>query len=253
MKHFSLLIIAFFVVQLVTGQQFITQGTIEYEVKANVKKTMGNDSWDEMMKENMSDFKIGYYTYSFKDDKSVYKFSRWNETIKIPKWWKESDEEDVWSYDFKNSKGIRVRNINGTKFYIADSFPQINWKISNESREIAGFNCRKATGIIFDSVFVFAFYTDEITIPGGPCSISGLPGTILGLTIPRMYTSYIATKVSVANITDASIEAPDTKKPYTNTNFKLFIEEKTKEWFSWGDDEEENKKQKAQFLWGIYL
>jgi GLPGLI family protein len=35
-----------------------------------------------------------------------------------------------------------------------------------------------------EDVYVFAFYTDDITtISGGPCSINGLPGMILGLTI----------------------------------------------------------------------
>jgi GLPGLI family protein len=54
---------------------------------------------------------------------------------------------------------------------------KIEWKLSpNETREFAGFMCRKATGVIFDSVYVFAFYTDEITVSGGPMGLHGLPG-----------------------------------------------------------------------------
>jgi hypothetical protein len=30
---------------------------------------MSNDSWDEMIKDNMSDLKISYYTYSFEKQK----------------------------------------------------------------------------------------------------------------------------------------------------------------------------------------
>jgi hypothetical protein len=33
---------------------------------------MSNDSWDEMIKDNMSDLKISYYTYSFENNKSIY-------------------------------------------------------------------------------------------------------------------------------------------------------------------------------------
>ena len=71
---------------------------------------------------------------------------------------------------------------------------------------IAGFNCRKAVTKIFDSVYVFAFYTDEIIISGGPCSINGLPGMILGVTIPRLYTSWIATKVMLNGVDENTIK-----------------------------------------------
>ena len=104
-----------------------------------------------------------------------------------------------------------------------------------------------------DSVYVFAFYTDEITISGGPCSINGLPGMILGLTIPRLYTSYLATKVMVTGVNTADIKPIASKKYYSIASLKTTINERTKEWFSWGDDEEENKKQKNQFLWNIFL
>jgi GLPGLI family protein len=89
------------------------------------------------------------------------------------------------------------KQIAGTNFVIADSIPKIEWKITNENREIVGYNCRKAVGKIMEDVYVFAFYTDDITISGGPCSINGLPGMIFRLTIPRLYTSYVATKVDV--------------------------------------------------------
>jgi GLPGLI family protein len=239
---------------LADAQVFINKAEIEYEVNTNIKKTMSNDNWDEMMKENMSDFKIAYYNYTFAENKSIYKFSRWSDKTKIPNWYKEGDEEAIYYSDFNSSKFNIQKQIQGTKFIIEDSVPSIKWKITNESREIAGFNCRKAVGKIFDSVYVFAFYTDDITIAGGPCSISGLPGMILGLSIPRLYTSYIATKVNVsATINTTIIKPPTTKKPYTYKSLKKFVSEKTEEWFSWGDDKEENNRQKSMFWWNTFL
>jgi hypothetical protein len=38
-----------------------------------------------------------------------------------------------------------------------------------------------------EDVYVFAFYTDDITISGGPCSINGTRYDFR-LTIPRLYT-----------------------------------------------------------------
>ncbi len=60
------------------SQTFINSAVVEYEVKVNVKKTMGNNSWAEMLKENLPAFKTGYFHYTFADNNSVYKFNRWD-------------------------------------------------------------------------------------------------------------------------------------------------------------------------------
>jgi GLPGLI family protein len=250
--------ILFFITALIftstsIAQQYVDQAVIEYEVNTNVKKTMSNDSWDEMMKENLSDLKTSYFTYTFADNKSIFKFDRWSPKTKVPKYQKESDEENIWYFDFTAGRMNMQKQIVGTNFVIADSIPNIQWKITNENREIAGYNCRKAVGKIMDDVYIFAFYTDDITISGGPCSINGLPGMILGLTIPRLYTSYIATKVDVMVSNTSDIKPITAKKTYDLISLKALIEEKTKDWYSYGDDKEENKRQKNIFLLNAFL
>lgn len=235
------------------AQQFIDKAVIEYEVSTNLKKTMSNDSWDEMMKENLSDLKISYFTYTFADNKSIYKFNRWSPKTRIPKHEKDADEENTWYLDFATRKMNMQKQIVGTNFLIADSIPNIEWKITNEHREIAGYNCRKAVGKIMDDVYVYAFYTDDITISGGPCSINGLPGMILGLTIPRLYTSFIATKIDLEINNTSEIKPITAKKTYDLIGLKSLIEEKTKDWFTYGEDKEEGKRQKNLFLWNAFL
>jgi len=235
------------------AQQFIDKAVIEYEVNTNLKKTMSNDSWDEMMKDNLSDLKISYFTYTFADNKSIYKFDRWSPKTRIPKYQKEADEENTWYFDFTTRKMNMQKQIVRTNFVIADSVPNIQWKITNEHREIAGYNCRKAVGKIMDDVYVFAFYTDDITISGGPCSINGLPGMILGLSIPRLYTSFIATKIDLNSSNTSDIKPISAKKTYDLVGLKSMIEEKTKDWFKYGEDKEENKRQKNLFLWNAFL
>jgi len=253
MKRTLILCILLVTIVAANAQQFIDKAVIEYEVKTSIKKTLSNDSWADMLKDNMSEFKTAYYTYTFADNKSIYKFDRWDTKTKIPVWFKEGDEENVWYFDFNTGKLNMKKQIQGTDFIIADSIIPIQWKLANENREIAGFNCRKAIGKIMDSVYVFAFYTEEITIPGGPCTVNGLPGMILGLSIPRLYTSYIATKVMVNNVSEAAIKPTAAKKPYTYASLQSLIEEKTKEWFTWGDDKAENQRRKNLFLWNAYL
>ncbi|GGA68288.1 GLPGLI family protein [Flavobacterium palustre] len=253
MKPILFFIAAFIFTSTLQAQQFVDKAVIEYEVSTNLKKTMSNDSWDEMLKENLSDLKISYFNYTFADNKSLFKFDRWSPKTRIPKHEKDADEENSWYFDFTTGTMSMQKQIVGTNFVIADSIPKIEWKITNENREIAGYNCRKAVGKIMDDVYVFAFYTDDITISGGPCSISGLPGMILGLTIPRLYTSYIATKVDVTFTNASEIKPITAKKMYDLKGLRTMIEEKTKDWFSYGDDKEENKRQKNMFFWNAFL
>lgn len=234
-----------------TAQLFIEKATIEFEVKTNVKKTIGGGMWAEMMKENMPQFKTGYYKYTFSGSKSLYKFDRWDEKGKVPEFMRRDDEQSTYFFDHANNKLYQQKSIVGSEFLVQDSLPKINWRLTNESRLIAGFNCRKAVGIIQDSVYVFAFYTEEIVIPGGPCTINGLPGMILGLTIPRMYTSYIATKVQVTGVDETILQPFAAKKYSTRLALKTMISERAKEWSS--DEDEDSKAWKNQFIWNALL
>jgi len=235
-----------------TAQQFINKAVIEYEVKANIQKTIGNNFWEEMLKENLPTFKTGYYTFTFADNKSVYKFDHWDEKVKLPDFLKKSDEENVYYYDYNAGKLNIQKNVWGSNFNIEDSIPPLQWKLSNENRIIAGFNCRKAVTKIFDSVYVFAFYTDEIIIPGGPCSINGLPGMILGVTIPRLFTSWIATKVMVNDVPESKIKPVAVKKNYDLKTLKATVYNRVKDWTT-DEKNDEEKQQKNRFVWNILL
>lgn len=251
----SCTIIAMVIMAHSYAQQFISKAVIEYEVVSNVQKTTPSFSWLQDLKDKLPKFKTAYYTFTFADDRSVYKFDHWDEpSRKIPDFWKKGDEENVWYSDYKTGKLNMRKNIWGSDVNVEDSIRKLEWRITNENRVIAGFNCRKAVATMFDSVYVFAFYTDEILIPGGPCSINGLPGMIMGVTIPRLYTSWIATKVMVTGINESDIKPVNAKKNITLDNFKATIIDHTKGWYD--DDETLNKEiqqQKTRTLWGTLL
>ena len=254
MRYKMLTTISFiFIVISLHAQQFIDEAIVEYEVKTNIKKTLGNGIWAEMLKENMPQFKTGYFTLSFTGNKSIFKFDHWPETGKVPEFIRKSDEENVWYYDYNNGIFKIQKDIYGSKFNIEDSIQHIDWRLTNENRIIAGFNCRKAVGKIMDSVYVFAFYTDEITLTGGPCSVNGLPGLILGLTIPRLYTSYLATKLTLSGVERGVLDPISAKKYLTIEKFKSDINSRIKEWISEDDDDEDSKQWTNQFLWSTFL
>lgn len=253
MKKIFILLTTLLFASNLNAQQFIDKAVIEFEVNTNLKKRMSSNSWSDQIKENMSELKTSYYTYTFAENKSIYKFDRWSEKTRIPSYEKDEDEENIWYFDFSSKKMTMQKQIVSTNFLISDSIPNIEWRLTNENREIAGYNCRKAIGKIMDDVYIFAFYTDQITITGGPCTINGLPGMILGVTIPRLYTSYMATKVSLNNINTSELKPLQAKKTYTNSELKILITEKTKDWFTYGDDKEENNRQKNIFMWEAFL
>ncbi|MES2849839.1 MAG: GLPGLI family protein [Bacteroidota bacterium] len=238
--------------KLSAQQVFIEKAAIEFEVKTNIKKTIGDAPWAEMLKESMPQFKTGYFKFTFSNNKSIYKFDHWASGQRAPEFLTKDDENNTWYFDHDADKIYQQKTIFGSEFMIQDSIPKISWRITNENREIAGFNCRKAVGVIMDSVYVFAFYTDEITIPGGPCTINGLPGMILGVTIPRLYTSFIATKVIVNGVKENEVKPAVSKKYSSRTEMKKIVNERMSEAFS-GQDDENSKNFKNQFLWSIFL
>jgi GLPGLI family protein len=97
-------------------------------------------------------------------------------------------------------------------------------------------------GKVMDSIVVIAFYTDEILTSGGPESFNGLPGMILGLAIPRLHTTWYATKLQLVEVTDKDLAAPKKGKKMTGGDFRSKIKEILK---NWGD---EGKKREYQFL-----
>lgn len=222
--------------------KFIDKANIEFEVKTNSHKMydswFSNDdvetTWQENFKSNSSKYSISYYDFTFANNKSIYTFRKLDEKNRS-RW--ENDaymEGNTWYHDYNSGTSAFVRNFWGDEFKFTDSIKEMKWKmVPNEYRIIAGFNCRKAYTILFDSVYVFAFYTDEITISGGPVGLHGLPGMILGVTVPRMFSSWMATKVSIAGVDEKRIVSPSAKKPITRDDVLKKFKEKAEEYGRW--------------------
>jgi GLPGLI family protein len=97
-------------------------------------------------------------------------------------------------------------------YFIKDSIRNIHWKLTDETREIAGYQCRRANALLFDSIYIVAYYADEILSKGGPESFSGLPGMILGLAIPREHVTWFAKSVSIQDNLSEKWKLPEPGK-----------------------------------------
>lgn len=65
----------------------------------------------------------------------------------------------------------------------------IDWKITNERKNINGFNCRKAIGSN-NYEKVICWFTDDLGIVGAPNSYDGLPGLAVLVEVPSFSKTY---------------------------------------------------------------
>ncbi|NII28947.1 GLPGLI family protein [Pseudoflavitalea sp. X16] len=211
-------------------QQFITHGKIEYERKVNQHSMLEEGSiWNDVMKKNTPKFHTAYYDLYFKDGLSLYKTGREPE-VRQNKVWTVFIAENTIQTNLDSSKTTTLKDIQNDLYLLTDSVRKIDWKIGTEIRKIAGFDCRKAVGRIMDSIVVIAFYAEEVLPSGGPESFNGLPGMILGLAIPRLHTTWYATKLELIEVTDKDLAAPKKGKKYTNAAFQTQLRDIMKDW-----------------------
>lgn len=66
------------------------------------------------------------------------------------------------------------------KYAVSENLPKIIWKLTNESKKIKNYTCKKATTIFRGRTYE-VWYTEKIPISIGPWKFNGLPGLILSV------------------------------------------------------------------------
>lgn len=179
------------------------KGKITFERKLNQHKQM-----DEMMKNNpaggnMIDnfkkqvprYKIDIFELTFIENESIYKPAKDGISESKMMFGNIPAEKNVVYNNYEKNTSTAQKVIYEKNYLIQDTLKHFDWKITEEFRKIAGFNCRRAETVIMDSIYVIAFYTEAILASGGPEGFNGLPGMILGIVIPRLNLTYFATKI----------------------------------------------------------
>jgi GLPGLI family protein len=189
-----------------------------------------------MAKNNMSKFVTYYYDLTFNEKQTFFKQGRDADT-KQAKFWGVFDSENIILTHLDSNTAVTQRTIYGDVMLVTDSTRKIDWKITTDMRKIAGFDCRKAIGKVMDSIIVIAFYTDEIVASGGP-------GMILGLAIPRLHTTWYATKLLLTDVTDKDFIAPKKGKKLTGSEYRAMVKKILKE----RDNDDSGKKMEWQLL-----
>ena len=216
--------------------QFIVKGKIEFERKTNVHKFLEYEgAYGETMKKNMPQFKNDYFDLYFSEGKTLYKPGKEVPTAKIPDWVLGPAADNIIFNDTKENQHTSQKTVFESTFLLQDSLRKIDWKITQDTRTIAGFECRKATAIIMDSIYVVAFYTDQILTSGGPESFTGLPGMILGVALPRLNLTYFATKLEMVEVKESDLAIPKKGKKTTVGDLNKQLKTSMKNWGKEGE------------------
>jgi GLPGLI family protein len=145
--------------------------------------------------------------------------------------------DDIIYCNYDNASKVEQREMFGKKFLVSDSIRKLNWKVGDDTKTIAGYNCRKATaqrvgkrmtmnmdnGVmekkeIGDTSNIVAWFTMDIPVSAGPEVPGQLPGLILALDINDGRSTYVATSVS-SKVELTAIKEPTKGKKVSPTEF----------------------------------
>jgi GLPGLI family protein len=227
-------------VSIAQDRHFTTSGTIEFEKSSNLyamfEREINKDNEAflrpafEQMKKTQPQFRVLKSTFTFNNNKTLYTpvatetptNNNFNLTM--------AEQNNAVYTDLTSGTSIAQKKVFEETFLIKDTVRKIKWKITDETREVAGYTCRRANAIVMDSIYVVAFYTDKILPAGGPESFTGLPGMILEVAIPHENVIWRATKVTDMMVPETTIVPPKKGKATTNKSFRATLDGAMKSW-----------------------
>lgn len=96
--------------------------------------------------------------------------------------------------DFSTKKTTYNQPVINTIVFISDELPMQVWTLKNETKKIKSFTCKKATTSFRGRTYT-AWYTEELSVIGGPWKFDGLPGLILAVSSDDNVLNIEATKI----------------------------------------------------------
>jgi GLPGLI family protein len=227
MTNRNILILILFVCTFRSVSQ-ISSAKITYERKTNLYKKMKGDNVKNWIKE-ADKIKIDYFELYFNDTCSAFKPQE--SELKENMGW--ATQKNTVYQNFNTGKRYLIKDMWGEMLHIRDSLWSRRWQITESSRKIAGYQCRKAVWRANDSTRIYAWFSYDIVTSTGPESFYGLPGTILGLATEDGGVVYFAKKVEFIKAESTQLVPPKKKKIYTITELKTDMEKQygKEKWF----------------------
>lgn len=195
--------------------QFIESGKIVYERKTNLLKIPNLPPFLQRAAEEKK-YNIDEFVLTFNKNGSAF--------VPIPK-------ESTGPADMLSAKNtvycnrvtmdrMTLIDMMGSKIYIQDTVNKIRWTMTDNTRKLAGYNCKMAIYRLNDTTNLYAWYAEELIPTVGPETFSGLPGAILGLATEDGGIVYFAKSVEAEAVEDTAFTYDTGKtKVYTKKGF----------------------------------
>lgn len=216
MKINICILVLFFLLSLTSNYQAqIVNAKITFERKTNLyKKFKERDVQDWIREEDK--IKIDFFELFISDTFSLF---RPQESELRDKYSWATSRNTVYQ-DFKRNTRYLIKGIWGEELHLTDTLFKRKWQITESSRKIAGYACRKAVWKANDSTRIYAWFSYDLTPSTGPESFNGLPGTILGLATEDGGVVYFAKKVELVKTDQSVFLRPKKKKIYSIPELK---------------------------------
>lgn len=243
---FLLLISIFIFSNLVFAQEKLVveyESRMEFDVEAFEKNMDFGDvkvAKDEILnalKESMT--RPSYYSLALTQDESEFKYvekitneqpSEGRVRIEMS-----SGGRGTTYKSLKENISLRTEDSYNKNFIIRDSIKNYDWKISRESKEILGYEVRKAETVMDSTKNVTAWYAPKLPYKNGPAEYQGLPGLILEIEIADNSDDekrkYIFKAISLnVDSKKEKIERPKKGKEVSVKEFDNFLKEQSDKW-----------------------
>ncbi len=187
------------------------EGKITYEMKVDMYRRIPADN--AQMRAMIPQFRTSVFELQYAENQSVYKAKEEEQDITNDNGGNRvlirigGSPEDISYKDFRSQKLTDFRDFMGTQYLISGNANNLIWKLEDGTKNILGYNCKKATSKNSRGNEIVAWYTEEIQVPSGPDQFCGLPGMVLGVDVNKGESVLTATAI------DKKVDIKDIKEP----------------------------------------
>jgi GLPGLI family protein len=217
MKHRFLLFIALLVAGQVSAQ--VTSGTVVYKRTIKIELRMDDHGGGGGNRPKMPDHIDTDYELLFDGQKCLFREAPSPEDMEEGggpgRFFRMMSPNGVETFcDLETKTKVSLHELGDKSYIVTDSLPAQAWKLTNETKDILGHNCRKAltqrivtrmsmtndngqfTRKEFqDTLELEAWYAEDIPFPAGPDYFGTLPGMIMEMSADAGRIAYVATEL----------------------------------------------------------
>lgn len=170
----------------------VNAGKIVFERKTNLEKKFTDGRMKKMLGEG-NKIRTELFELYFNDTCSIFKPILSDEADPL-NW---ATNKNTVYQNFNSNQKLSILGIWGQQIYVNDTNSSRNWKITENKRTIANYECYKAIWQKDDSTRIYAWFSVDLVPSVGPEGFNGLPGAILGLATEDGGIIYFAKSVEI--------------------------------------------------------